>query len=180
MADDKQSTTKNSSREIADYYRLCRLVGAEGVEPSWLAPEVFKTSMYAVPSCPRVPGPPVGRTNKKSIADQEGHLEPVPCAMLHTEDLCHAPACCAGVVCLNEGRWRRRSDSNRRIGVLQTPALTSWPRRRLNGAEDGIRTRDLLLGKETRYRCATSARMMVPRVRIELTTPQFSVACSTD
>ena len=25
------------------------------------------------------------------------------------------------------------------------------------GAEDEIRTRDLLLGKETRYRCATSA-----------------------
>jgi hypothetical protein len=25
------------------------------------------------------------------------------------------------------------------------------------GAEDGIRTRDLLLGKETRYHCATSA-----------------------
>ena len=28
---------------------------------------------------------------------------------------------------------------------------------RLPGAEDEIRTRDLLLGKETRYRCATSA-----------------------
>ena len=41
------------------------------------------------------------------------------------------------------------------MGVLQTPALTTWPRRR--GAEDEIRTRDLLLGKETRYRCATSA-----------------------
>ena len=25
--------------------------------------------------------------------------------------------------------WRRRADSNRRIGVLQTPALTTWPRR---------------------------------------------------
>ena len=29
--------------------------------------------------------------------------------------------------------------------------------KRLPGAEDEIRTRDLLLGKETRYRCATSA-----------------------
>ena len=45
--------------------------------------------------------------------------------------------------------WRRRADSNRRIGVLQTPALTSWPRR--HGAEEGIRTLDLLLGKETFY-----------------------------
>ena len=43
------------------------------------------------------------------------------------------------------------------IGVLQTPALTSWLRRReqshkMDGAEDGIRTRDLLLGKEAFYR----------------------------
>ena len=45
------------------------------------------------------------------------------------------------------------------IGVLQTPALTTWPRRPIkNGAEDEVRTRDLLLGKETRYHCATSAR----------------------
>ena len=37
------------------------------------------------------------------------------------------------------------------IEVLQTSALTTWPRRRNNGAEDGIRTRDLLLGKEMLY-----------------------------
>ena len=36
------------------------------------------------------------------------------------------------------------------VGVLQTPALTTWPRR--PGAEDGIRTRDPLLGKEVLYR----------------------------
>jgi hypothetical protein len=50
---------------------------------------------------------------------------------------------------------RRRADSNRRMGVLQTPALTSWLHRRgqeFTGAEDGIRTRDLLLGKEAFYR----------------------------
>jgi hypothetical protein len=29
-----------------------------------------------------------------------------------------------------ELRWRRRADSNRRIEVLQTSALTAWPRRR--------------------------------------------------
>ena len=58
--------------------------------------------------------------------------------------------------------------------------LATSPVGRKNGAEDGIRTRDLLLGKETRYHCATSARRMVPRVRIELTTPQFSAARSTD
>ena len=28
--------------------------------------------------------------------------------------------------------WRRRADSNRRIEVLQTSALTAWPRRRTN------------------------------------------------
>ena len=48
------------------------------------------------------------------------------------------------------------------MGVLQTPALTTWPRRR--GAEDGIRTRDLLLGKEMCYHCTTSAYLLV-RVR---------------
>jgi hypothetical protein len=36
------------------------------------------------------------------------------------------------------------------IRVLQTLALTTWPRRRI-GAGDGIRTRDLLLGKEMLY-----------------------------
>jgi hypothetical protein len=36
------------------------------------------------------------------------------------------------------------------IRVLQTPALTTWLRR--PGAEDGIRTRDPLLGKEVLYR----------------------------
>jgi hypothetical protein len=44
------------------------------------------------------------------------------------------------------------------IGVLQTPALTTWPRRQKTwsrrqkyGAEDEIRTRDPLLGKEVLY-----------------------------
>jgi hypothetical protein len=53
------------------------------------------------------------------------------------------------------GWKRRRADSNRRMGVLQTPALTSWLHRhtyKFAGAEDGIRTRDLLLGKEAFYR----------------------------
>jgi hypothetical protein len=49
--------------------------------------------------------------------------------------------------------WRRRADLNRCIGVLQTPALTTWLRRlRFHGAEDEIRTRDFLLGKEAFYR----------------------------
>jgi hypothetical protein len=38
------------------------------------------------------------------------------------------------------------------IRVLQTLALPAWPRRHLNNrAGDGIRTHDLLLGKETFY-----------------------------
>ena len=43
--------------------------------------------------------------------------------------------------------WRRRADSNRRIEVLQTSALTTWLRRRclpnlqsVPGAEEEIRT----------------------------------------
>ena len=55
------------------------------------------------------------------------------------------------------------------IELLQSPALTTWLRHPTRhgmeahgcplreGAEDGGRTRDLLLGKETRYHCATSA-----------------------
>ena len=64
------------------------------------------------------------------------------------------------------------------------------------GAKDGARTRDLLLGKEMLYQLSyfRSLRLLrraaalltrlpplllVPRVRIELTTPAFSVLCST-
>ena len=84
------------------------------------------------------------------------------------------------------------------------PCLTTWPRRHLHNedcwlnyfqsailhvwAGDGIRTHDLLLGKETYYHCTTPAEYRpaycvwprVPRPRIELGTPRFSVACSTN
>ena len=82
------------------------------------------------------------------------------------------------------------------------PCLTTWPRRlvvvmtRMRIADstignphcragDGIRTHDLLLGKETYYHCTTPAfpallYARVPRHRIELWTPRFSVACSTN
>ncbi len=33
----------------------------------------------------------------------------------------------------------------------------------VNGAEDGIRTRDPVLGKDVRYRCATSAGPLLGR-----------------
>ena len=56
-----------------------------------------------------------------------------------------------------------------------------------NGAEDGTRTRDPHLGKVMLYQlshfrsmCATTAEAVVPRARIELATPRFSVACSTN
>lgn len=51
----------------------------------------------------------------------------------------------------NEPKWAWEATGGFEppIGVLQTPALASWPRRR--GAEDGIRTRDLRLGKATLY-----------------------------
>ena len=48
---------------------------------------------------------------------------------------------------------RRRADSDRCIGVLQTPALPlGYTATIFYGAEDEIRTRDLLLGKEAFYR----------------------------
>jgi hypothetical protein len=37
------------------------------------------------------------------------------------------------------------------IAILQTAALTTWLRRRDLGAGDGIRTRDIQLGKLTLY-----------------------------
>lgn len=51
--------------------------------------------------------------------------------------------------------------SGRPLGDPPIPALLeihSGARPQKKGAEDGGRTRDLLLGKETRYHCATSAR----------------------
>ena len=47
----------------------------------------------------------------------------------------------------------------RHSGVKQKGKHIRLPR----GAEDEIRTRDLLLGKETRYRCATSAFLLVEK-----------------
>jgi hypothetical protein len=54
----------------------------------------------------------------------------------------------------------------------------------MNGAEDGTRTRDPHLGKVMLYqlshfRSMTASRVVVPRGRLELPTPRFSVACST-
>ena len=54
-----------------------------------------------------------------------------------------------------------------------------------NGAEDGTRTRDPHLGKVMLYqlshfRSMTEPGWLVPRARIELATPRFSVACSTN
>jgi hypothetical protein len=55
-----------------------------------------------------------------------------------------------------------------------------------NGAEDGTRTRDPHLGKVMLYQLshfrseAALAGMLVPRARVELATPRFSVACSTN
>ena len=61
-----------------------------------------------------------------------------------------------------------------------------------DGAEDGARTRDLILGKDVLYQLSyfrtlrtlrvgqwMPTAVQVPRVRIELTTPAFSVLCST-
>ncbi len=59
------------------------------------------------------------------------------------------------------------------------------PRKRI-GAEDGIRTRDPHLGKVMLYQLShfrselRTPVLLVPRARVELATPRFSVACSTN
>ena len=60
-----------------------------------------------------------------------------------------------------------RDDLRRANGETRRPGGRSLPqpepaRDRVIGAEDGIRTRDLDLGKVARYRCATSARDDAP------------------
>ena len=52
-------------------------------------------------------------------------------------------------VCYGLNYWSQRTDSNRRPVLYESTALPAelrWP-----GAEDGIRTHDLLLGKEMLY-----------------------------
>ena len=64
--------------------------------------------------------------------------------------------------------WRRQADLNRWIVVLQTTALPLGYAATVIGAEDEIRTRDILLGKEVFYHWTTSAHIVVPRRRLEL------------
>ena len=142
------------------------------------------------------------------------------------------------------GKWRRRSDSNRCIEVLQTSPLTTWVRRPEKMPEGGRLDRDAARGgcpsrirtsvNGSKVRCPTTGRrgtgraaggmpsgptgrfgndewsgrrgsnprpqpwqgcalptaplppvfaagpVLVPRARIELATPRFSVACSTN
>ncbi len=53
-------------------------------------------------------------------------------------------------------QWRRHPDSNRRITVLQTAALTTWLCRPKTGAGNGARTRDPNLGKVVLYQLSYS------------------------
>jgi hypothetical protein len=139
-------------------------------------PHGFRQRFLRPPCMPFHHAPSVRQPNrqetKESIEQRRFWLAPILCAMLLNSNES------------SDFAWDRleatggfeppdRGFADPRLNLLATSPDE-------NGAEDGIRTRDLLLGKETRYHCATSARSLVPRVRIELTTPQFSVACSTD
>ena len=80
-----------------------------------------------------------------------------------------------------------RCPTTRRRGIARGQGYGGpWTRSKEgNGAEDGTRTRDPHLGKVMLYqlshfRSDAPPREMVPRARIELATPRFSVACSTD
>ena len=89
-----------------------------------------------------------------------------------------------------EVKKRRRRDSNPRIRALQAPALPlghvavfRYLMFMSTRAGDGIRTHDLLLGKETFYHWTTPATyhaLLVPRPRLELGTHAFSGRCSTN
>ena len=70
--------------------------------------------------------------------------------------------------------------------VLPLDEGAAGPSKRGCGAEDGTRTRDPHLGKVMLYQLShfrsdlRPPATVVPRARIELATPRFSVACSTD
>ncbi len=154
--------------------RICRgwtgLVGAEGFEPSWLAPEVFKTSMYAIPSCP--PGPAAGaalRQQKRSLAHPEGRVRPVPGAMLPNGHILYLDELEATV----GFEPTDRGFADPRLNLLATSPDNTWSGRRDSNPRPSPWQGDALPLRHFRS-------YLVPRVRIELTTPQFSVACSTD
>ena len=146
-------------------------------------------------ACIRFPsaGPNQGRSVLRMVEATTG-LEPVY-AVLQT-----APWP-LGHVAMLISRWLPREDSN--LGSrIQSPlscqlddgaspppteASRSPQRGQKIGAEDGTRTRDPHLGKVMLYQLShfrpnrrRAPREMVPRVRIELTTPASSGRCSTN
>src|SRR5437867_9401800 len=89
----------------------------------------------------------------------------------------------SAVLPLDDGAANPPDEASRSVaGGHLAGTIGPWAR---NGAEDGTRTRDPHLGKVMLYqlshfrpyRCAA---MLVPRVRIELTTPASSGRCSTN
>jgi hypothetical protein len=86
-----------------------------------------------------------------------------------------------------ELRWRRRADSNRRIEVLQTSALTAWPRRRTNMfdcrflPEGRFVFQPLGLGNRYFFVVYSTYFYMVPRAGLEPARPYehyaLNVAC---
>src|SRR5690242_754469 len=85
---------------------------------------------------------------------------------------------------LSRSVWARRPDDNDRS--FGRTGRGGTVRMRGSGAEDGTRTRDPHLGNVMLYQLShfrpmlDHSRRVVPRARIELATPRFSVACSTD
>ena len=83
--------------------------------------------------------------------------------------------------------WRRRADSNRRIEVLQTSALTAWPRRRTNMfdcrflPEGRFVFQPLGLGNRYFFVVYSTYFYMVPRAGLEPARPYehyaLNVAC---
>src|SRR3954451_9193030 len=98
--------------------------------------------------------------------------------------MCGSPAGPDGMLAAPRGFEPRFTDS--KSAVLPLDEGAAGPRDEGIGAEDGVRTRDLNLGKVALYQLShfRSKRSfhpwVVPRARIELATPRFSVACSTN
>ncbi len=141
---------------------------------------------------------PSGSFRDQSVEATTG-FEPVNrgFADLRVEPLHHvAIVCCAGELASVAGCPSRirtsvhgskvRCPTTRRRGSGPAPAPAARDRGQGIGAEDGTRTRDPHLGKVMLYQLShfrpkiRPPRWVVPRARIELATPRFSVACSTN
>ncbi len=135
-----------------------------GVEPTWLSPEVFKTSVYAFPPCPRLVGwgdAEIGsRDDAKRGRPGESTclpLSPSPCPKMEAtsgfEPLDRGFADPRlNLLATSPNKWSGRRDSNPRPSPWQGDALPLRHFRSLPGAEGQDRTDDTAIFSRVLYR----------------------------